>query len=133
MVAGIIALMLQANPNLGWRDVQEILAYSAWNRRSCIQHLELQRRLGLERRRSACEPRLRLRSRRRACRGPPGGDWQKQSDSTNEATTSHQAFVNEAIPDNTGGSVTSTIHVSENLRINKAVVSLDLDHENLGD
>jgi len=29
MVAGVVALMLEANPNLGYRDVQEILAYSA--------------------------------------------------------------------------------------------------------
>ena len=29
LVSGIIALMLEANPNLGYRDVQEILAYSA--------------------------------------------------------------------------------------------------------
>ncbi|MEG3925280.1 S8 family serine peptidase, partial [Microcoleus sp. T3_D1] len=29
MVAGVAALMLQANPKLGYRDVQEILAYSA--------------------------------------------------------------------------------------------------------
>ena len=29
MVSGVIALMLEANPDLGWRDVQEILAYSA--------------------------------------------------------------------------------------------------------
>lgn len=29
MVSGVVALMLDANPNLGWRDVQEILAYSA--------------------------------------------------------------------------------------------------------
>lgn len=29
MVSGVIALMLQANPNLGWRDVQEILIRSA--------------------------------------------------------------------------------------------------------
>ncbi|MCB1537384.1 MAG: S8 family serine peptidase [Rhodospirillales bacterium] len=28
-VSGIVALMLEANPNLGYRDVQEILAYSA--------------------------------------------------------------------------------------------------------
>ena len=29
MVSGVVALMLEANPNLGWRDVQDILAYSA--------------------------------------------------------------------------------------------------------
>ncbi|WP_172839446.1 S8 family serine peptidase [Tateyamaria omphalii] len=29
MVSGVIALMLEANSELGWRDVQEILAYSA--------------------------------------------------------------------------------------------------------
>lgn len=29
MVSGVVALMLEANPNLGWRDVQEILANSA--------------------------------------------------------------------------------------------------------
>ena len=28
-VSGVVALMLQANPNLGYRDVQQILAYSA--------------------------------------------------------------------------------------------------------
>ena len=29
MVSGVVALMLEANPNLGWRDVQSILANSA--------------------------------------------------------------------------------------------------------
>jgi len=29
IVAGVVALILEANPTLGWRDVQEILAYSA--------------------------------------------------------------------------------------------------------
>jgi subtilisin-like proprotein convertase family protein len=29
MVSAVIALMLEANPGLGWRDVQDILAYSA--------------------------------------------------------------------------------------------------------
>ena len=29
MVSGIAALMLEANPNLGYRDVQEILAYTS--------------------------------------------------------------------------------------------------------
>ncbi len=34
IVSGIIAMMLQANPGLGWRDVQEILADSAYMPRS---------------------------------------------------------------------------------------------------
>jgi hypothetical protein len=29
VVSGVIALMLSANPHLGWRDVQDILAMSA--------------------------------------------------------------------------------------------------------
>jgi len=29
VVSGLVALMLEANPRLGWRDVQDILAYSA--------------------------------------------------------------------------------------------------------
>ena len=36
MVTGIVALMLQANPNLGWRDVQNILAASATHTGSAI-------------------------------------------------------------------------------------------------
>jgi subtilisin-like proprotein convertase family protein len=36
MVAGIVALMLEANPNLGWRDVQTILSYTARHTGSAI-------------------------------------------------------------------------------------------------
>ena len=36
MVTGVVALMLQANPNLGWRDVQNILAASAKHTGSAI-------------------------------------------------------------------------------------------------
>ncbi len=36
MVAGIVALMLEANPDLGWRDVHEILAASARHTGSSI-------------------------------------------------------------------------------------------------
>ena len=31
VVSGVVALMLEANPELGYRDVQQILAYSAWH------------------------------------------------------------------------------------------------------
>ena len=36
VVTGVIALMLEANPNLGWRDVHDILAYSATHAGSAI-------------------------------------------------------------------------------------------------
>jgi Ca2+-binding RTX toxin-like protein len=36
VVSGVIALMLQANPNLGWRDVQNILANSATHTGSAL-------------------------------------------------------------------------------------------------
>ena len=36
IVSGVVALMLQANPNLGWRDVQNILAASATHTGSAI-------------------------------------------------------------------------------------------------
>jgi subtilisin-like proprotein convertase family protein len=36
VVAGVVALMLEANPNLGWRDVQNILAISASHTGSAI-------------------------------------------------------------------------------------------------
>lgn len=36
MVTGVVALMLQANPGLGWRDVQNILAASATHTGSAI-------------------------------------------------------------------------------------------------
>jgi len=35
-VSGIVALMLEANPNLGWRDVQDILAYTARHTGSAV-------------------------------------------------------------------------------------------------
>jgi len=36
VTSGVIALMLEANPNLGWRDVQEILAVSAHHTGSAL-------------------------------------------------------------------------------------------------
>jgi len=60
-VSGVIALMLQANPNLGYRDVMEILAYSAKNSDPTSTGWQTQRRARLERRRPAFLPRLRIR------------------------------------------------------------------------
>ncbi len=55
LVSGVVALMLQANPRLGLRDVQEILAYTARQNDpldpTCVAN---QRRRELERRRAAC-------------------------------------------------------------------------------
>jgi subtilisin family serine protease len=31
IVSGVVSLMLEANPNLGWRDIQQIMACEAAN------------------------------------------------------------------------------------------------------
>ena len=41
MISGVVALILQANPDLGWRDVQSILAYSACHVGSAVDGLTM--------------------------------------------------------------------------------------------
>ena len=102
LVAGVAALMLQANPNLGWRDVQEILAYSAWNpdpqdagwsTNGAVNWngggLHVSRDYGF----GAVDARAAVRL---------AETWQKTSTSANEVSTAKSATVGQAIPDNTG-------------------------------
>lgn len=133
LVAGVIALMLEANPNLGWRDVQEILAYSAWNSDPGSAswttngasnwnggglHVSRDYGFGLVDARAA----VRLAE-----------TWQMTSTSENEVSATQSTAVGQAIPDNSGIGLSSTVHVSDDIEIDNVQVTVSITHSNIGD
>src|SRR5262249_4222543 len=123
-VTGVIALMLQANPNLGYRDVMEILAYSSHNSDPASAswqinaahdsnggglHFSQDSGFGLPDATAA----VRLAE-----------SWQKQSTYANLSWQTVSHTDNSAIPD--GGRVSSAIPLDSSLRMEKAVVDLNI-------
>ncbi len=137
ITAGVIALMLEANPNLGYRDVQEILAYSArqidssdpgwefngatnWNGGGL--HVSHDYGFGLIDAHAA----VRLAE-----------TWTETSTFASLTTVSASSTPNVAIRDanrgNKPGVVKDTITISDGLNIDHVVVTLNLDHTWIGD
>ncbi|NJO42514.1 MAG: S8 family serine peptidase [Cyanobacteria bacterium CRU_2_1] len=132
MVSGIVALMLEANPTLGYRDVQEILAYSArqtdssnpdwllnnaknWNGGGL--HISHDYGFGLVDAHAA----VRLAE-----------TWITQSTYTNEKVLSVSRSPNLPIPDGSGA-VTDTAEFAFGLDIDRVEVDLTLSHPWIGD
>jgi len=132
LVSGAIALMLEANPNLGWRDVQEILAYSAWN--SDPSHdgwttnaatnwngggLHVSRDYGFGLLDTFVAVRL-------------AESWNKTSTSLNEVSAT-TAWTGPAVAILDEGSVSQTVTVAESIEIDHVVLTVDIDHTLRGD
>jgi subtilisin-like proprotein convertase family protein len=132
LVSSVVALMLQANPNLGYRDVQEILAYSAknsdsgnigwqtngahdWNGGGL--HFSPDYGFGLVDATAA----VRLAE-----------SWQKQSTFADMSTESATHTDNATIPDG-AGSLQSTINLGSSLLLDKVVVDLNITHPHVSD
>jgi Ca2+-binding RTX toxin-like protein len=138
MVAGVAALILQANPKLGYRDVQEILAYSArktdsgdsdwkfngaknWN--GGRLHINHNYGFGLVDATAA----VRLAE-----------NWQLQSGTNrNEAATHTNEKVQVAelnlptpvdIPDNDPAGIEEVFHINQGINIDKLELDLDIEH-----
>jgi subtilisin-like proprotein convertase family protein len=135
MVSGVIALMLEANPNLGYRDIQEILAYSArqtdslnsgweingannWNGGGL--HVSHEYGFGLVDAHAA----VRLAE-----------TWQTQSTYSNETGMSaSRSFTNGlAIPDGDTTGISDTLTMGAGLQIDFVEVELNLTHPYRGD
>ncbi len=133
MVSGVVALMLEANPRLGLRDVQEILALSARstpNTASSFQfngsthwngggmHFSDDVGAGLVDARAA----VRLAE-----------TWQGQHTVSNEASILQTATPNLAIPDADAAGATSSIEVGSGINIDHVEVDLQITHPYIGD
>jgi subtilisin family serine protease/Ca2+-binding RTX toxin-like protein len=130
LVSGVAALMLESNPALGWRDVQEILAVTAvqtgspggwhynhaqnWN--GGAMHASHDLGFGLIDARGAVRV---------------AESWRNVSTSANEAVVSALVTPYAAIPDL--GAIHSGLILQDGLRIDHVEVDLSVSHLNIGD
>jgi subtilisin-like proprotein convertase family protein len=125
LLSGVVALMLQANPNLSWRDVQQILVHSArqndpqdfdWSRNGA--GLPVNHRYGFGAVDAAAAVAL-------ASSWTPVGP---------EVTaTSGEIRVNRSIPDNSLDGVFSAVTLPNLIKIEKVEVVFDATHTYRGD
>ncbi len=135
IVSGVVGLMLEANPNLGWRDIQEILIYSArnsdpgsaswqtngagdWNGGG----LTMSHDFGAGLIDALAAVRL-------------AEVWTTQKSSANEQSLSAATSPNLAIPDAGGAAsyLTSTINMGSGISIDHVEVDLNISHTWIGD
>jgi subtilisin-like proprotein convertase family protein len=124
LAAGVGALMLQANTNLGWRDVQEILIRSATRNHPTDQD-------------------WRTNSAGLVFNHKYGGGMISASGAVAMATTwtnlgaqinlaTNQSGLSVAIPDNSAAGITRSFTVTSGMRVEHAVVTLSATHATRG-
>ncbi len=132
IVSGVVALMLEANPDLGYRDIQEILAYSArivddsnttWQTNGAPNWngggLHFSHDYGFGNVDALAAVRL-------------AETWHKQETNHNRGDVSFAGNVtNQTIPD--GGTLTDSILVDAPVPLEHVNVTLDFTHPQVGD
>lgn len=132
VVSGIVALMLEANPNLGYRDVQKILALSAshpdtqswkingasnWNLGG--MHYNDGMGFGLVDAYAAVQL---------------AKTWMDSNTAINEVSDSARAFgLHDAIPDGDGTVYSRTFKIDSAMQVEHLELGIDLRHTRLGD
>lgn len=126
VVSGVVALLLQANPNLGWRDVQEILMRTArrndslesgWFFNGAGFHFNHNYGAGLV----DAEAAVNL-----------GSLWRNRSTATN--VFSAQSGLSIVIPDNNATGIAVTFDLTNsNLRVEHVTLTVTIGHPYRGD
>ncbi len=125
LVSGVLALVLEANPNLGWRDVQEILISSA--RQVDASNAEwIQNGAGFNFHHSYGAGMI-----------DAGAAIAAAQSHTNlgprELINVASPTINQAIPDSNTTGITHTFEVTSDLRAEHVVLTADIDHTYRGD
>ncbi|GAB1256202.1 hypothetical protein NBRC116494_07040 [Aurantivibrio plasticivorans] len=133
IVSGVVALMLEANPDLGWRDVQEILAYSArsvndpntiWQTNGATNWngggLHFSHDYGYGNVDALAAVRL-------------AESWSKQLTSHNLERTITYTSSNSNLSIQDNSTLTDTIDVAATLPIEHVTLTLDIVHDQIGD
>jgi subtilisin-like proprotein convertase family protein len=124
LAAGVVALMLNANTNLGWRDVQEILIRSAtkvspsdsdWTNNSAGLHFNHKFGAGLINARAAVAA---------------AATWTNLGPRL--AFESTQTNLSQTIPDNNAAGVTRTFTLATNVRVEQVTATVDIQHASRG-
>ncbi|MDX2222905.1 MAG: S8 family serine peptidase [Rhodospirillaceae bacterium] len=133
IVSGVVALMLEANPRLGWRDVQRILALSArhepltqsgwrangadtWNGGGLVYNNDFG--FGLVDARAA----VRLAE-----------SWPVISTLANEVSAAATSALAVPIPDNAPAGAVSQLTLAADMRVERVEVAVDIDLVRTGD
>lgn len=138
IVSGVVALMLEANPNLGWRDIQQILAITArkvndpttdtvWNGATNWNgggmHTSHDYGFG------EVDARAAVRLAETWAGSHASGNERHLG--SGEGSLNNAASLNLALND--GATLTRTLAIGAGLKVEHATVSLDLTHSNWGD
>lgn len=136
LVSGVVALMLEANPKLGYRDVQEILANTArlvspgghewasngathWNGGG--MHFDsLSHDLGFGLVDTHAAVRL-------------AETWTKTSTAANREQVSVSKAPSLSIPDNSQQGAIDTVNITQDIRVERVEVALKVTHSFIGD
>ena len=132
VVSGVVALMLEANPDLGYRDIQEILAYSAshpdnqdWKTNGAANFnlggLKFNDQTGfgvVDAYSAVCL----------------AATWSEQSTAINEVCASARKFgLVDPIPDGDGTTYSRSFTIDANMLVEHVELGIDLRHTRLGD
>lgn len=125
LVSGVIALMLEANPNLTWRDVQLILANTAaqndpgdvdWSLNGAGRLINHKYGFGVIDAGAAVDAAV---------------NWQTVAPEISVTSGTLNTALN--IPNNNSTGVSTTATVNQDVRIETVEIEVDLDHGNSGD
>lgn len=132
VVSGVVALMLDANSNLGWRDVQEILAISARQNHSESAGWQINGAKNINGGGMHFSHDYGFGATDAYAAVRLAETWKLSQTSANMISfTSAQLSPSLALPDT--GSIVTTAYVAEDIEIEKVLIHLDITHQKAGD